>query len=80
MYDPSFNQFIADRDAALRSLAVDRVIEVYRKYNPGQPIPERDIVEIGMHKARTALRTLPKKERRLSKKWLIERGYSPASP
>lgn len=69
-------QFVIERDEVLMSLDIDRVAAFYKKYCDLFPLPRsREGVEIVMHKARTAAKSLPMEARKLSKDWLSERGY-----
>jgi hypothetical protein len=69
-------KFTKERDEALASGDVDRVLAFWRKYNPHMREPSsRLVAEMAMHKARTAATTLPMEVRQASKQWLQERGY-----
>lgn len=68
-------EYEKERDAVLLEMDLDKVIAFQQRTNPGYEIPPRDLCEIGMHKARSALTTLPIKERAYSKKWLLDRGF-----
>lgn len=72
---PQLKKFIAERDAVLRSMDVQKLISFYKKHHPHLPAPDPDIAEITLHKARTGCLNLTMDERLLSKKWLTERGY-----
>lgn len=62
---------IQERDAALLSLDEARIRAYFRKYN-GVPMPrDPEIFWRSVHKARTALRSLPMEARSISKRWLI---------
>lgn len=68
--------FVAERDAMLMKCDVDEMLAFHAKHNPDVPPPTtREVAEITLHKARTAAKSLPIDARRLSKKWLSERGY-----
>ena len=68
--------FVKERDEALLSGDVDRCMAFHAKHNPDSIVPNnREIAEIGMHKARTAALSLPMSARVESRKWLSERGY-----
>jgi hypothetical protein len=71
--------YVAARNAVLLTGDVDAVIAFYLKHNNPDALKfdNREAAEIAMHKARTAAVGLPMKARRLSKTWLIERGYTP---
>jgi hypothetical protein len=67
--------FLLERKEALESCDLDKFIALHQKYNPGVAPMSREVVEIAMHKARTADRQLSMAERGLSKRWLTEKGY-----
>jgi len=71
--------FIKERNEMLRSLDLDRAMAFHRKYYPDSPVPERAIVEVALHKARTAALSLSDEERELSERWLAARGYTSLS-
>jgi hypothetical protein len=65
-----------ERNELLMSGDIVRLTVFYRKHNPGAPeFSSPEVAEIMLHKARTAIRSLPMKYRVESKKWLDERGY-----
>ena len=66
--------FVKERNEVLLSGDVDRVISFHEKHNPGVSFPTREIAEMAMHKARTAVKTLPFAERLKSKRWLRDHG------
>ena len=68
--------FLKERNAMLLSLDIERAKAFYRKHNPTLLLPPDDVVEIGLHKARTLTTSLPQTERDFSRRWLHERGYS----
>lgn len=72
---PNLMDFLKERDAALRSLDLKQLIKFHKKWNPGVPIPKPHILEISLHKARTACMSLTKDERQFSKDWLDKRDY-----
>jgi hypothetical protein len=73
--DEEIKAFVKERDTVLMTGDIDKVMAFHRKHNPlGSPLA-REIVEIGMHKARTAALSLPLAERVKSRKWLSSRGY-----
>ena len=74
MSDTDMSQFVKDRDDALRSLDLAKVRAYMEKY--GSPMPSDDVLEISMHKARTASLGMTNDEREHSIKWLRDRGYS----
>jgi hypothetical protein len=75
MADP-FTSFNAERNAALLTGDIDVVRAFRNKWNPGAPQPSNLTVELAaMHKAITAIVTLPIEYRRQSKQWLTEHGY-----
>lgn len=65
---------VQDRNAALLSLDLTKINAFNAKY--GAPILEDN--EMGwhiIHKARTAITSMPKEDKDLSKAWLAARGY-----
>lgn len=67
---------IKERDEILLSGDIDRMIEFHAKHNPHLPrMTDRATAEAAMHKARTAVTTLPMEIRSASKAWLKERNY-----
>lgn len=70
--------FLAERDAMLLACDVDRAIAFWRKWSPEYEPSSRFVAEIAIHKARTAVKTLPLDARRESKRWLLERGFESA--
>jgi hypothetical protein len=71
--------FVKERDEVLLRADLDEVIAFQRKHDPDieslRTMP-RLYQEAGMHKAITAVKTLPREHRMKSKRWLVERGYS----
>lgn len=69
--------FCKERDEMLLACDVDKSMAFHRKHNPGKMLNiSRETAEIGLHKARTAVLSLPKEERLKSKKWLEDRGHT----
>ena len=68
--------FVRARDKALLSGDLDVVMAFWRKYYPNIKPPEREVLEIAMHKARSAAIALPIEARRASRDWLVKRGYA----
>lgn len=73
----NIKKFLKERDAALLSGDLDKVMAFYKKWNGlvAPAVPARDIVEIGMHKAITGATSLPMTARQKSRQWLLEKGY-----
>lgn len=70
-------EFLKERNEMLLANDIDRMLAFHAKWNPDRPsFSSREVVEISLHKARTAVCSLPMKERMLSKKWLKDRGYT----
>lgn len=68
-------EFLADRHEAFLSLD-EAVIRAYAtKYGATLPT-DPDVFWVAVHKARTALTSLPMAERSKSKAWLLERGLA----
>jgi len=70
------NDFIKRRNEALSSRDVDKVMAFHKEWNPVSAPKSREVCEIGMHKAITAVTALSIEDRRASKQWLEQRGYS----
>ena len=71
-----FKQFLKDRREVLLSLDIKKAKAYCRKYK--LPIPKNEIVLLaGLHKARCEITDIPKKEKDISRKWLIERKMYP---
>lgn len=69
------NQFRKDRDEALFSLDEQKILAYCWKY--GAPIhPNALVFWASIHKARVALRSIPEAEKELSRRWLLEHGFS----
>lgn len=67
--------YLAELHEVLLTGDLDRVEAFRRRHHPRHTPPRsRHTVEAGMHKARTALRSLPLDVRLESKRWLTERG------
>lgn len=75
MSNKNLKEFRKERAAVLRSLDPKKVVEFHKKWNNSVVLPTWEVVEIAMHKARTACRDLNRDERLYSKQWLTERGY-----
>lgn len=67
--------FVRERNAMLLACDIERAKAFYRKHNRGFRVPSDEVVEIGLHKARTAAMSLPQAERDYSRRWLARRGY-----
>ena len=68
-------QFLKDRSEALLSMDKHKIVAYYEKY--GGIVAKSEVVFwAGVHKARTALKDLPKMERMASEKWLQDRGIN----
>ena len=69
--------FVAERDAMLLKGDVDEMLAFYAKWNPTMPRPSsREVAERMLHKARTAVTSLPIAERQKSEAWLAAHGSS----
>lgn len=67
--------FVRERNEMLLACDVDKAIAFYQKHNPGLRAPPREVVELALHKARTAALDLPREARLASKRWLTERSH-----
>jgi hypothetical protein len=69
--------FNAERDAMLLAGDLDALLAFTRRQRPDFVPTNRHVLEIMLHKARTAVYSLPMEVRSASKRWLLERGYEP---
>jgi len=74
---PDIPALLAARDAALLSMDEQQIRAYYQEYNGATMPIDPDVFWLSVHKARTALRSLPLEARQLSKRWLLERGSKP---
>lgn len=78
--EPPFDlaTFLAEREQALLSLDEPTIRAYLQKYN-GNAGPENpEVFWRGVHKARTALKSLPMEARSESKRWLLAHQSKPA--
>ena len=78
-------QYCAERDAVLRKLDVAEFERFYSKHRLKRPREgwlDPEVPLIMMHKARLQIVSFSDEERALSRKWLLDRGYSlpPGTP
>lgn len=69
--------FKRDREQALLSMDEQTIRAYLYHYNGNAGPTDSTVFWCGIHKARTALRTLPMDERSKSKRWLLARGFRP---
>ena len=76
-YVNDIKAFVAERVAVLLRGDLGEFRQFLAKHNPGDPfsMSSDDVVEIALHKARTASLGLPEEVRSASKAWLKSRGY-----
>lgn len=68
-------KFIKDRDAALFSMDKEKILAFCREY--GVSMPSNDLVFwAGIHKAICTLATSSQAQKKISKKWLLDHGFS----
>lgn len=71
-------EFIRDRDRALRSLDKKQILAYMKKYGlkwqPGNDI----VFWAAIHKARLSINTFTDEEKAFSVRWLIEHGFAPS--
>lgn len=68
-------QFLKERKEALLGMDLAKLRAFQEKWSPSAPTVNDTVLEISLHKARTAAKDLPDDARLASKKWLEERGY-----
>jgi hypothetical protein len=68
--------YVKKRNEVLLKGDVDSFIALLVEANPGITPPPPHIAEISLHKAHTAVLSLPLPLRQASKQWLTERGYT----
>ena len=69
--------FVKERDAVLIEGNLDKLRAFQKKHNPQLGMdPDDRVLEISLHKARTAAKSLPTDIRKASKQWLTERNYT----
>jgi hypothetical protein len=77
MADQEIATMMRERDAALLSLDRAAITAYMAKYGDVHTLPaDERMFWIAAHKARTGARTLPMEARSLSKRWLIEQGFT----
>ena len=69
--------FLRERDSALLSMDEQQIRAYFLKYNSDAGPSDPDVFWRGIHKARTAIKTLPMEERQKSKRWLLDHGSEP---
>jgi hypothetical protein len=70
-------KFNAERGAILLKGDLDDVLAFVLRQEPDYVPMNRHVLEIMLHKSRTAVASLPMEVRAASRSWLIERGYQP---
>lgn len=71
----NYKDFIKDQNEALLSLEREKILKYCKKYNVH--IPKNDkIFWANIHKARLQVTDLSEEDKELSRKWLIENGFS----
>ncbi len=68
--------FVKERDEALLTGDIEKVRAYHKKWSPEVKLPDDDVLEISMHKAITACRSLPRSYRIKSLQWLDDHGFS----
>lgn len=69
------DKFLKERDEALISGDITKVMAFHNLYNPERPLTDPKMAEIVLHKSRTACLSIPMGLRKKSKAWLMENGY-----
>lgn len=71
----NYKDFIKDRNEALLSLDREKILKYCEKYNIH--IPKNDkVFWASIHKARLQVTDFSEDDKELSRKWLIENGFS----
>ena len=73
---PTLEQFKIDQRKALLSLDEAKIRDFARKYGARLPVGSGVAFWGAVHKARTAITSLPIEERRKSKQWLLDNGFT----
>jgi len=68
---------VAERNAAMLSMDEQTIRAYYQKYNDMTAPTDMEVFWRMVHKARTAIRTLPMEERQRSKRWLLAHDSEP---
>ncbi len=71
-------EFTAERNAALLSLDEAQILAMCRRWEVD--LGTGEALWVGVHKARTAIPTLPLEARQESHRWLTERGFASFLP
>jgi hypothetical protein len=71
-------KYVEERDAMLRSLDINKFMEFYKRYDLTTPKggwahPEMPLII--MHKSRLQITSMTEEERKISREWLLTRGY-----
>lgn len=69
------DKFLKERDEALISGDITKVMAFHNLYNPEKPMTDPKMAEIVLHKGRTACLSLPLEVRKKSKAWLTLNGF-----
>ena len=69
--------FKREREAVLLSMDEQQIRAYFQKYNGNAGPADSETFWRGIHKARTALQSLPMEARQESKRWLLARGSEP---
>lgn len=76
MQNEMIKKWRADRDAAIRSLDVNKVKAFFNKYSTGEDLSPDVVLEITMRKMLYNSYGVPLEERQRAAAWLKERGYT----
>lgn len=77
--EEDIKKFVAERDEVLLSGDLERVLAFHKKHSASLVnlmSPDKKTLEVSMHKARTAAKSLPIEARKVSKAWLLEHGFT----
>lgn len=77
--DKQIAEYCAERDKMLRSLNIDEFDKFYKKHKlltpKGGKWLDPIVPFIMMHKARLQIESMTEEEKKVSREWLLSRGY-----
>jgi hypothetical protein len=73
-------EFIKDRNEAFLSLDRNKIEAFIKKWDCCDIPSNERVFWAGVHKARLSIVSMPKRAKEISRKWLVEHGFSRISP